>query len=156
MYKKENKRRTSMTSAGFEPAIPAIKRLQANVLDRTAAGIRHLYILPTINYCSQSLPYFCVTFWNPRRWRAINCRCTCNFKLGNGVPSNEAIRFVGHSADGQTRWWRCGGMRYTCWLAINCLLSYEIRVFGLREVVSIMVRVNHVEYWRLLCNGPDA
>jgi len=31
--------RTSMPSAGFEPAIPATQRLQTDALDRTAAGI---------------------------------------------------------------------------------------------------------------------
>jgi hypothetical protein len=38
---KHNKhnRRTSMTSAGFEPAIPAIKRLQTYALDRTSSWI---------------------------------------------------------------------------------------------------------------------
>ena len=30
-----------MPSAGFEPAIPAIKRLQTYTLDRTATGIGH-------------------------------------------------------------------------------------------------------------------
>jgi len=34
-----HKTRTSMPSAGFEPAIPAIKQLQTHALDRTAAGI---------------------------------------------------------------------------------------------------------------------
>jgi hypothetical protein len=32
-------RRTSMSSAGFEPAIPAIEHLQTYALDRTATGI---------------------------------------------------------------------------------------------------------------------
>jgi hypothetical protein len=31
-----------MPSAGFEPAIPAIKQLQMYALDRTATGIGHL------------------------------------------------------------------------------------------------------------------
>jgi len=35
----EHSRRTSMTSAGFEPSISALKQLQFHVLDRTAAGI---------------------------------------------------------------------------------------------------------------------
>jgi hypothetical protein len=32
-------RRTTMPSAGFEPAIPAISRLQTYALDRTVTGI---------------------------------------------------------------------------------------------------------------------
>ena len=35
----KHNRRTSMPSAGFEPAIPAIKRLQTHALDHTATGI---------------------------------------------------------------------------------------------------------------------
>ena len=35
----KHKRRTSMPSVGFEPAIPAIKRLQTYALERTATGI---------------------------------------------------------------------------------------------------------------------
>jgi hypothetical protein len=40
-YETHNKRNrpTSMPSAEFEPAIPAIKRLQTYALDRTATGI---------------------------------------------------------------------------------------------------------------------
>jgi hypothetical protein len=39
-YPKHNKhkRRTAMPSTGFEPAMPAIKRLQTYALVRTAAG----------------------------------------------------------------------------------------------------------------------
>jgi len=36
---KKHNRRTSMPSAGFEPSIPAIKRLQNHILDRTETGI---------------------------------------------------------------------------------------------------------------------
>jgi hypothetical protein len=35
----KHKTRTSMPSVGFEPAIPAIKRLQTYALERTATGI---------------------------------------------------------------------------------------------------------------------
>ena len=41
-HKKHN-RQTSMPSAGFEPAIPAIKRLQTYALDRTATEIGSKY-----------------------------------------------------------------------------------------------------------------
>jgi len=34
----KHKRRTSMSSAGFEPAIPAVELLQPCVFDRTANG----------------------------------------------------------------------------------------------------------------------
>jgi hypothetical protein len=34
-----HKRRTTMYSAGFEPAIPAMQHLQVYVLDRTSTGI---------------------------------------------------------------------------------------------------------------------
>ena len=40
-YTTNTKRRTSMLSVGFEPAIPAIKRLHTYALDHTAAGIGH-------------------------------------------------------------------------------------------------------------------
>jgi hypothetical protein len=35
-------RRTSMYSAGFEPAIPAMEQLQTYALDSTATGIGHV------------------------------------------------------------------------------------------------------------------
>jgi len=35
----KHNRRTPMPSAGFEPAIPATRRLQTYTLDRTALGI---------------------------------------------------------------------------------------------------------------------
>ena len=35
---------TSMLSAGFEPTIPAIQRLQMYALDRTATGIGAMFI----------------------------------------------------------------------------------------------------------------
>jgi hypothetical protein len=40
----KHKRRTYMPSAGFEPAIPAIKRPQTYASDRTATGIGHKHI----------------------------------------------------------------------------------------------------------------
>ena len=36
-----NKRRTSMSSAGFQPPVPANKRLQICASDRAATGIRY-------------------------------------------------------------------------------------------------------------------
>ena len=38
----KHKKRTSLSLAGFEPAIPAVKRLQTYALDRTAIGIGFL------------------------------------------------------------------------------------------------------------------
>jgi hypothetical protein len=43
-YKHEGK--TSMPSAGFEPATPATKRLQTYVLDRAATGIGNRNTMP--------------------------------------------------------------------------------------------------------------
>ena len=40
----KHKRRTSMTLAGFEPAIPAIKQLQTYALHRTVTGIGIVYM----------------------------------------------------------------------------------------------------------------
>lgn len=40
---KKHKRRTSMPSAGFEPAIPAIEQTLA--FDRLVTGIRFVYLL---------------------------------------------------------------------------------------------------------------
>ena len=42
------KRRTSIPSAGFEPASPAIRRLQNYALDRTTTGIGDPYIIRVI------------------------------------------------------------------------------------------------------------
>jgi len=49
-YKVHNKhkRRTSMTSAGFEPAIPTIERLQTYPLDDAATGIGSSGPLPCV------------------------------------------------------------------------------------------------------------
>jgi len=44
--------RTSMPSAGFEPAIPAVKRPQTYTLCRTATGIGRLSL-----FTAQSIPY---------------------------------------------------------------------------------------------------
>jgi hypothetical protein len=39
----KHKRRTVVPSAGFEPAIPVIKRLQTYALDRTVTGIDNVF-----------------------------------------------------------------------------------------------------------------
>jgi len=47
--KNQHKTRISTPSSRFEPAIPAIKRLQICASDRTATGIGHLAFYPCIN-----------------------------------------------------------------------------------------------------------
>jgi hypothetical protein len=45
-----NTTETSMPPVGFEPAIPAIKRLQTYALDRTTTGIGHQILLGWMEY----------------------------------------------------------------------------------------------------------
>jgi len=45
---KKHKRKTSTTSAEFEPAIPTIERPQTYTLDRMATGISRYYLLQEI------------------------------------------------------------------------------------------------------------
>ena len=45
-----------MSSAGFEPAIPAIERLQTHALDRAATGIGQAYKLQVFIFETQYLP----------------------------------------------------------------------------------------------------
>jgi hypothetical protein len=42
----KHERKTSVSSAEFEPAIPAMKRPRTNALNRTATGIGHLKCIP--------------------------------------------------------------------------------------------------------------
>ena len=77
----KRRRRTSMPSAGFEPAIPAIKRSHTYSLKRTATriGIRHIsihyyYSCPMLsstienkhgslrNHCSHKGTYVCIQY----------------------------------------------------------------------------------------------
>jgi hypothetical protein len=53
----KHKKRISMPSAGFEPAVPAVRRLQTCALDRTATGVGRLHIsvilFSTFNWINQ-------------------------------------------------------------------------------------------------------
>ena len=64
------KRRTFMSSAGIEPAIPATKRLQPHSLDRTATGIGRVEVQPfefrdvcTVNHVLHDNERGCTSVW---------------------------------------------------------------------------------------------
>ena len=77
----KHKRRTSMPSAGFEPIIPAVERLQTYAFDRAATGISSLGViqikfnLPNVNSTRYVLEH--KTLWYLKFHSGRNSYCNC-------------------------------------------------------------------------------
>jgi len=98
------KRRTSMSSAGFEPAIPAIKRLQVYALDRPATGIGSL-IHQWQKFLWLCSIRRCRPIWNIPVFDGLSDLLISNDSLSN-VSGESSRRFV---LIHHKKWGRCCG-----------------------------------------------
>ena len=91
-----HKRRTTMSSVGFEPSIPAIKQSQTYALDRTATiiGDRNFsmgYKLITTICAHNFWKYMKHTYPQPRKFRTFSCILFFNILAFSNFPFDVCV-----------------------------------------------------------------
>ena len=145
-----------MSSAGFEPAIPASERPQIQALDRAATGIGPLpSALFQINSSCTSLSLYCLSQWDGRlASHEMQCRC-CKAQLRKAQESlgTEYTAYL-NSASPSLLHGSCDHSGGRGSIAVLFVLGFVVNKGALRHVFLQVIRFPPITAaWHVLRSG---